>query len=296
MIFKDAGQAEVLRAAQKDDFVMSKLRLDLAELSQKFLGANKWLKWRLELDLLSDFAYLALTTLLELQTLGEEYVNVVQVDSSKRQLPSALRRLLMASLQVGTPYVLTRSLAWLETKLPSHPVFQSLRPEVATVILNVLPRIRSLVIFLHRCHLTMFYLRGVFYHLAKRVTGTRYVLVRNWLGDNSVHRYFRILGVLTLVQLIVGSAIFLRKDLKANVWTNQLKKEQEQSTDGSYVHASLRCSLCLERRQNTTTTPCGHLFCWQCIVEWIQTKPQCPLCREEFTPSRLVCLQNYDQA
>lgn len=29
-----------------------------------------------------------------------------------------------------------------------------------------------------------------------------------------------------------------------------------------------RCALCLEERTATTSTECGHLFCWSCIVGW----------------------------
>ncbi len=35
---------------------------------------------------------------------------------------------------------------------------------------------------------------------------------------------------------------------------------------------SSRCVLCLEERRNTSSTPCGHLFCWECITEWCNTK------------------------
>jgi peroxin-10 len=38
------------------------------------------------------------------------------------------------------------------------------------------------------------------------------------------------------------------------------------------LRASRNCTLCLEERTNSTSTECGHLFCWNCIVGWGREK------------------------
>uniref|UniRef100_T1JNA0 RING-type domain-containing protein n=1 Tax=Strigamia maritima TaxID=126957 RepID=T1JNA0_STRMM len=154
MNFENAGKAELLRSSQKDDYILGKLRFDISGVAQSVLGARIWLKWKQEIELLADLLYMCATTLL-----GEEYVNIIQVDQTERQLPTKL-----------------------------------------------------------------------------------------------VYR---------------------------------LKLEAFSSESDDYSDPSQRCSLCLEKRINSTTTPCGHLFCWHCIVEWVLNKPECPLCRELLTPSSL---------
>lgn len=44
-----------------------------------------------------------------------------------------------------------------------------------------------------------------------------------------------------------------------------------QRTQSSSPRAA-HCILCLEERRHSTSTPCGHLFCWECITEWCNTK------------------------
>jgi len=62
--------------------------------------------------------------------------------------------------------------------------------------------------------------------------------------------------------------------------------------DMSQISAEMRarrhCALCLEERTGTTSTECGHLFCWTCIVGWGREKAECPLCRQSLELTKLI--------
>lgn len=47
------------------------------------------------------------------------------------------------------------------------------------------------------------------------------------------------------------------------------------------------CPICLDLITSGSMTPCGHLFCTQCLTDCIQTVPQCPLCRSSITRDTL---------
>lgn len=135
------------------------------------------------------------------QTLGEEYVNIIQVDPSKKKVPSFLRRALFISLHTLVPYCLEKALLHLQHELqveaeecrspenppalgfPSRSFVRSwIRKQVgqlseqqkkrASQVVDVL---KQSIPLLHRLHLAVFYIQGTFYHLSKRVTGISYV-------------------------------------------------------------------------------------------------------------------------
>ncbi|XP_034029353.1 peroxisome biogenesis factor 10 [Thalassophryne amazonica] len=128
-------------------------------------------------------------------------------------------------------------------------------------------------------------------------------VVRLSSDDGTVRTSYRLLGALSLLQLVITVCLQLnnfrqgqnaRQDLKhRNFSINLTSKTSPQDTQAMDPRAA-RCILCLEERINSTCTPCGHLFCWDCITQWCNNKAECPLCRDKFQPQRLVFLQNFN--
>lgn len=54
---------------------------------------------------------------------------------------------------------------------------------------------------------------------------------------------------------------------------------------------SRSCMLCLSPMVNPSAAVCGHLFCWECIVDWVREHPECPLCRQQCLEQNLLPLR-----
>ena len=57
-----------------------------------------------------------------------------------------------------------------------------------------------------------------------------------------------------------------------NISQNKLFCRSKPKRTSQFVAPSQKCPLCLEARSKSTATPCGHLFCWDCITEWCENK------------------------
>ncbi|XP_072223700.1 peroxisome biogenesis factor 10 [Leuresthes tenuis] len=319
-----ANQAQLIRSSQKDEYYRTILRNKANEAFQNLAGSKRWLDWRREMELLSDLAYYGLTTFSGYQTLGEEYVNIVQVDPTKRQIPSRARRGLFVLCHAFLPYLLEKVLVCLENELEGHQdasggvrrrqaasgwwsvewwLRRWMRKAVGLLTepqrracLPAVFVIKQGVTLLNRLHVALFYISSSFYHLSNRAAGISYLRVMGLNGnDATIRRSYRLLGAVSLVQLLITVYLHLnnfRQRQRARQEWRLHRKLSPQHTQSSNPRAA-RCILCLEARRHSTSTPCGHLFCWECITEWCNTKAECPLCREKFQPHRLVYLRNY---
>lgn len=55
------------------------------------------------------------------------------------------------------------------------------------------------------------------------------------------------------------------------------------------------CVICLDNIVRLTVTPCGHLFCRNCIVPCVQQQEMCPTCRKHIAESELVEVKDPNQ-
>lgn len=303
-----------MRAHQKDAYFELSFRqqvLDALHIlkGQRFINTHPE-----EITVAAKTVYLLLTTLLGARTLGEEYVDLLYVSRSGRRLPKLLPKIGFVLSYALIPYILTRLARRFKPK-----------EEQQGGVWRYLLSYHRVLDTLMNLHIAVFYFQGEFYLVLKRLFGLRYVFGHNKDPKKLKNTgNYSFLGGIILLQFAVKLLIQFKtnldsrkksktteepilgdriqkmaqlEDLGRNITeSDQLRKKL--STDLSdprqlpYLPDSSRlCMLCLSPMVDPLAASCGHIFCWDCIVDWVREHPECPLCRQQCQEQNLLPLR-----
>ncbi|XP_062268780.1 E3 ubiquitin-protein ligase RNF185 isoform X2 [Platichthys flesus] len=65
------------------------------------------------------------------------------------------------------------------------------------------------------------------------------------------------------------------------------------AADSSNQDSTFECNICLDTAKDAVISLCGHLFCWPCLHQWLETRPSkqvCPVCKAGISRDKVIPL------
>jgi peroxin-10 len=324
-----ATPLDLVRAHVKDEYYTARVQEELREALGAVLDPPRLVVWQDELESCAQALYLGLTSFAGGATPGEEYCDLVPVVGARgglggiprapRYAPGRVRA--WAAVHVLLAYAQAKALVRL--RRAARDGSPNARAAAAAI------RCLSL---LHRAHLALMYTGGPYLSISRRLFGlrfARYGQVGAGSGQPGSTRAppeqrFDVLAALIWMQIGMGAAMATANALRelglaGASWRRRRLEGAgaqqalacgsprggglEVDADGGSAallggppspSSTRTCALCCDVRRHPAATPCGHLFCWACITEWAQTKPECAVCRQPLTLGSIVTVMHYD--
>ncbi|KAI0651475.1 peroxisome assembly protein per8 [Trametes meyenii] len=275
--FPQAQQAQIIRSNQRDLFQVSALREQTENVLRSWLGTRWLTRWDKEIDLAANVVYYGLTVGLGSQTLGEEYTDIWLHASRTQRRPSPRLRAALILLPTLPSYLLSR---WGSTIPQTSRVGAMLR------------KIPTALEVVSEMNLAVFYLRGTYYGIVKRLLGTKYI---STIPENPNARppSYALLGILLGVRLIHRALNYLRARAAQSDANPQRDDKGKRVVDGDedifIDDRRVSSMLAAASREDTPPVPAeedqGTILDVSKIPAGLRAGRNCTLCLEERTDS-----------
>lgn len=319
-----------MRAHQKDSYFESSFRSQVQDVLHVLKGQRFINTYGNEITVGAKSLYLILTTLIGARTLGEEYVDLMYVNRSGKRLPKLLPKLGFILSYALLPYIISKIAKYFRPKNDEELNTNDSKKQIIIGFLSSYNKVLDTFMNLHiaifyfqgefySLSKRIFGLRYVFGHNKdpKKLQKTgnysflgglillqffvkSLIKFKNYQDnlnkgnqDNNEksndsdesNQYTRISKLTQLEKLNKDMNADTKRSAKVNI-------DLSDPDQLPYLPESSRsCMLCLSPMTNPSAANCGHMFCWECIVDWVRERPECPLCRLQCLEQNLLPLK-----
>ena len=305
--FLEGTQPEILKLNEKDEEYVNELKHKLLDALDLFIPrffSYRQITQNIDyLTLVSSLIYYLLTTLRGKQTLGEEYSSLFQMavkDYKFEGVPTTIGRRILYILMVCVgPFIVSKYLTIWFNKMRDKALTDENKSSWKVFFFKRMPDFSEIIKNLYKLHMGIFFLKGVFYEISKRFSNIRYIFVRPPQKHNI--EYNKIGQILLLqigLQFIQFAITFISDFLQRNKPRKIIKSTENlqlnENDESQHINENEICGLCYDKRKSASVTPCGHLFCWECIIKNCVIKPECPQCRQYCPARKIIRLRNFN--
>lgn len=82
-------------------------------------------------------------------------------------------------------------------------------------------------------------------------------------------------------------------DTEPSPTTSESSDKNKADGEDKKDESIFECNICLDTAKDAVVSLCGHLFCWPCLHQWLETRPTrqlCPVCKAAISKEKVIPL------